>query len=132
MSSVFFDYYTDERPPRNLIRLWRAGQDARVRAAFDITLELLESKADWSDIDAVKRLERECAGLWEVIIDLKDRKPYRHVRPIGVWRPDEPIFILLGAFEKSGRIRIPQDACAEALKYKAQYEAGRGTIDDHI
>lgn len=130
---IFFDYYTDERPPRNLIRDWRAKQDDRVRAAFDGTIELLESRSsDWSDIDLIKMLERECAGLWEVIIDLKDKKPYRHIRPIGIWHPEERIFILLGGFEKSGRTRIPDDACSEALKYKAQYLSGRGVIDDHL
>lgn len=71
-------------------------------------------------------------GLWEVIIDLKDKPPVRHIRPIGLWHSDERIFILLGAFEKSGRKRIPADACAQALKYKAQYEAGRGAIDGHV
>lgn len=61
MSSVFFDYYTDERPPRNLIREWYGNQDARVRAGFDGVIDLLETQHDWSHINPVKELERECA-----------------------------------------------------------------------
>jgi len=134
MSSVFQDYHTDDEPPQNLIRGWYLVQDDRVRAAFDARIALVESfsPADWQRISPIKPMERECAGLWEVILDIKDRRPFRHIRPIGVWHSEERLFILLGAFEKSGRIRIPANACSEALKYKVQYEAGRGTINDHI
>jgi hypothetical protein len=133
MSSVFQDYYTDERPPRNLIRTWYSLQDARVRATFDGTVGLIESYSsdDWDRFSPFKLLERECAGLWELVIDIKDRKPFRHIRPLGVWHVEERLFVFLGAFEKSGYIYKPSDACKEALKYKAQYENGRGAIDDH-
>src|SRR5947209_2825045 len=120
MSSVFWDYYTDERPPRNLIRAWYGQQDERIRSAFDGVIGLLESNPDWS-VDPIKPLERECVGLWEVIINLKDKRPVRHIRPIGLWHPEERIFIFLGAFEKSGRNKIPAEPCREALKYKAQW-----------
>lgn len=138
MSSVFFDYFTNDRPARNLIREWYGKQDARVQAAFDGTMQLLEAKIrhipegdDVNEADGIKELERDCAGLWEVKIDLKDKKPFRHIRPIGLWHPDERIFIFLGAFEKSGQIKIPPDPCGDALKFKKQYEAGLGVIDEH-
>ncbi len=134
MSSVFQDYYTDDRPPRNLIGNWYSLQDARVRAAFDGQISLVESYSseDWERLNPFKLLTRECAGLWELIVDIKDRKPFRHIRPVGVWHAEERVFVLLGAFEKSGRIYAPANACAEALKYKAQYEARRGAINDHV
>ncbi len=132
MGSVFWDYYTDERQPRNLIRLWYAQQDERARASFDAVIRLLESNPDSLDSGAIKSLERDCTGLWEVIINIKDKRPYRHIRPIGLWHPDERIFIFLGAFEKSGRAKVPNDPCKDALKYKAWHEAGRGEIDEHI
>jgi hypothetical protein len=134
MSSVFQDYFTDEKPPQNLIRTWYLSQDARVRAAFDARVAFIESfsNVDWKRLNPIKPLERDCAGLWEVLIDLKDRRPFRQIRPIGVWHSDEKIFVLLGAFEKSGRIHTPANACSEALKYKAQYQARRGEIHDHF
>lgn len=134
MSSVFQDYYTDERPPRNLISLWYSSQDARGRAAFDAQIRLVESYSprDWERLNPFKLLRRECAGLWEMVVDIKDKRPFRHIRPIGIWHSEERLFILLGAFEKSGRIYDPANACAEALKYKAQCESGRGAINDHI
>jgi len=133
MSSVFQDYFTDDAPPRNLIREWYLLQDDRVRAAFDARIGFIESFSplDWGRLNPIKPMERECAGLWEVLLDLKDHRPYRHIRPIGIWYSDERLFILLGAFEKSGRIRTPGNACSEAIKYKSQYESGRGTINDH-
>jgi hypothetical protein len=138
MNSVFFDYFTDDRPARNPIREWYANQDVRVRAGFDGAISLLEveiaqlEQDDLTMLDSIKQLERDCGGLWEVKIDLKDRRPFRHIRPIGLWHPEERIFIFLGAFEKRGQTTIPPDPCRDALRYKAQYEAGRGVIDEHI
>ncbi len=133
MSSVFQDYYTDDEPPRNVIREWYLAQDARVRAFFDARISFIGSFSpiDWKRLNPIKPLEREGAGLWEVVLDIKDKRPFRHIRPIGIWYSEERLFILLGAFEKSGRVRIPVDACSKALKYKAQYEIGRGKINDH-
>jgi hypothetical protein len=135
MGSIFQDYFTDERPPRNLIREWYGKQDARICAAFDGHVRLLEARISQlerdEETDLIKPLERDCAGLWELKIDLKDKKPFRRVRPLGLWNPEVRIFIFLGAFEKSGQIKIPLDPCRDALKYKAHYEVGRGVIDDH-
>ena len=130
-SDVFFDYYTDDRPPRNLIREWYALQDDQVRAAFDGTLDLLEAMPDWTDTDIVKVLEKHL-GLTEIVIDIKKKRPFRHIRPVGIWHPQERLFILLGGCEKSGRIYIPANTFDEALKYKARLDAGRGAISGHI
>jgi len=131
MASVFWDYYTEEPRPRNLVRNWYATLDVRARTAFDATLSLLETRVKGDEIGAIKQLTRDCAGLWEVVIDLKDKKPFRHIRPIGIWEPNIPRFVLLGGFEKSGRIYTPNPPCAEALKYKAEYEAAKGVTDEH-
>jgi hypothetical protein len=136
MCSVFFDYFTDDRPARNPIREWYGKQDARVCAAFDGAIQLLAVEIGQLSLDdeleSIKPLERDCAGLWEIKIDLKDKKPFRHIRPIGLWNPEVRIFVFLGAFEKSGQIKIPHDPCRDALKYKAHYEDGRGVIDEHF
>ncbi len=131
-SGVFYDYYTDDRPPRNLIRDWYSLQDDEVRAEFDGTLTLLEAMPDWTKTDIVKQLERTHIGLTEIVIDLKRRRPFRHIRPVGIWHPPERVFILLMGCEKSGRIYIPANAFDEALKHKARIEAGRGAISEHI
>jgi len=89
-SGVFFDYYTDDRPPRNLIREWYTLQDDEVRAAFDARLALLEVMPDWANTDIIKRLERTHAGLTEIVIDLKQKRPFRHIRPVGIWHQSCP------------------------------------------
>lgn len=134
-SKVFFDYYTDDTPPKNVIRSWYLDQDARVCAAFDAVLTLLElkeTKEEWLRTGLVKELHRQHTGLTELIIDIKDKRPFRHVRPVGVWHPGERIFILLTGCEKSGRIYAPAGAFSDALKYKMWLETGRGVISEHI
>jgi hypothetical protein len=131
-SEVFFDYYTDDRPPRNLIRDWYALQDDEVRIEFDATLRLLEAMPDWTATDIVKPLEAEHVGLTEIVIDIKKKRPFRHIRPVGIWNLPERVFILLLGCEKKGRIYIPPNAFGVALKHKARLDAGRGAIDGHI
>jgi hypothetical protein len=127
---LFLDYRTEDRV--YLIREWYRRQDGAVRAAFDATVTLLAEKPDWSKTKMVKELTREHTGLTELVINIKRQRPFRHIRPVGIWRPEERLFIFLTGCEKYNRVYIPENAFNEALKYKAHFEAGRGTIHGHF
>jgi hypothetical protein len=129
---LFLDYKTEGPDGENIIQRWYERQDAQVRAAFDATVTLLAAKPDWRSTRLVKELQRTHIGLTELVIDLKERRPFRHIRPVGIWREEERIFIFLMGCEKSGRIYIPNRAFDTALRYKELFEVGRGTIREHI
>src|SRR5436305_8517936 len=137
----FLDYYTGDEPPRNLIREWYSKQDKRVQAAFDATLNTLEGTKDWADpeVPEFKFFETgEFAGLSELRFHILEvsketkRQIRRRFRIPGIWYPVAHEFILLLGCEKSGRIKIPQNAFELAMELKLAWEQeGRGSIDGH-
>jgi len=131
----FLDYYTDDEPPRNAIQAWYNRQEISVKAAFDATLTTLLGIEDWADKDVREfKLfkEGEFAGLGELRFYITDKGKKRKFRIPGIWRPEHHEFILLGGCEKSGRIKIPQDAFEIAMSLKLAWERdGRGSIHEH-
>jgi hypothetical protein len=134
----FLDYYTDESPPVNVTRKWYAAQEPQVMAAFEATITTLEGSEDWTEMQGFKYFETgPFAGLSELRFHVWERHPgtkrlaKRRFRIPGIWRSEEKLFILLGGCEKSGRIKIPQDAFEQAMKRKIDFEHGKGKIDDH-
>lgn len=132
----FLDYCPQEG--ENCIQDWYSAQDVSVQARFDATLDLLSIKRHWvrkepddPEVGEFKVLERQHVGLCEIRFEV-DRPKKRQFRPLGIWREESYIFILLNAYEKSGRATIPPNALNRALELKAMWEEGRGTICDHF
>lgn len=132
----FRDYCTTE--DRFLIREWYAVQDGAVKAAFDMTLRLLSNQREWKGRREFKVLDGPHSGLSELRFNLDvynpttRRQSKRRFRPVGLWRPEVREFILFLGCEKSGRMSIPPNAFDLALKYLAEFNAGKGTIHEHI
>lgn len=135
----FLDYYTVGETPVNVTGKWYEAQEPKVRATFDATIRTLEGSDDWSQMEEFKYFDiGPYAGLGELRFHILERSKVtkrfvkRRFRIPGIWKPQEKIFILLGGCEKSGRIKIPQDAFEQAMKMKNDFEIyGRGKIDDH-
>lgn len=131
----FLDYCPVENG--SCIRDWYDVQEPNVKAAFDVTVELLSIQRKWvaelgdPEIGSFKVLNREHAGLSEIRFEV-DRPKKRHFRPLGIWMEGTYIFIFLNAYEKSGRCTIPPNALKRALELKALWEEGKGTICDHL
>ena len=61
------------------------------------------------------------------------KKPTRRrFRAIGIFRPEERVFIFLVGCEESGVGYIPADAFEDAMKHKAALDRGHGVTDEHI
>lgn len=133
----FFDYCTEDGV--NLIQVWYLEQDGKVRAAFDATVFVLGATKDWEDpkVKEFKLLQNRHAGLAELRFDIDVRPPRapksykRRFRPVGIWRPEQRQFILLLGCEKTRLTYTPAGAFDTALKYKRQFEQGRGWIREH-
>lgn len=135
----FFDYVTEDA--RNLIDDWYVAQDPEVQAEFDATLLILAATEDWEDqnFEEFKPLVNQHAGLGEVRFYVDALAPgaknphRRRFRPVGIWPTtiDHEFVFLLGC-EKKGRQFIPHAAFDAALKHKAKFEEGRGTIRERI
>lgn len=133
----FLDYQTEDG--RNLTREWYETQDAFVQVAFDATLRILRAESDWSQMEEeFKVLTRAHSGLCEIrfYVDVYDRvrRRYRRrrFRPVGIWRPEERVFILILGCEKSRMNYAPHDAFGWALRLKADLEAGKGELHEHV
>jgi hypothetical protein len=128
----FMDYHTEQGI--NLVSQWYEAQDEEIRADFDATLLLLAATEDWTHkrVKAFKVLTGKHAGLCEIRFTVEvERKKKRRFRPLGVWRKDSRDFVLIGGCEKSGRMLIPPNAFELALRYKAEFEGGRGKVYEH-
>jgi hypothetical protein len=129
----FLDYRTKEG--LTLIVDWYNGQDIEVQVAFDVVLSILAGTRNWDDPDLYEFKEFKTGkyvGLSEVKFSVDQGGKKRIFRPIGIWRPDSQEFILILGCEKSGRIKIPSDAFDLALRYKAEFEDGKGSVHEHI
>jgi hypothetical protein len=128
----FMDYISDEGT--NLIQEWyKAQDDEGIRADFDATLFILGGTEDWTHkrVKAFKVLTGKHVGLCELRFTVEIERKKRRFRPLGIWRKDSRDFVLLGGCEKSGRILIPSNAFDLALHYKAEFEGGKGRINEH-
>lgn len=135
----FFDYIT--AAGEDLLEDWYQSQDPEVQAEFDVTIALLAATSDWEDDEFLgfKKLENKHLGLGEmrfhvVVTPPKPRRPYRRrFRPVGIWpcsTAGEFIFIL--GCEKSGMTYTPHAAFDVALKHKAAFENGEGTVYERL
>jgi hypothetical protein len=135
----FYDYVTDEN--QHLLEDWYQAQDPKVQAQFDATLFILGATDDWENesVEEFKPLTEKHHGLGEVrfyvdAIAPGAKRPHRRrFRPVGIWPSiiDREFILILGC-EKSGRSSIPHGAFDSALKHKAQFEQGRGTLHERI
>ena len=131
------DYVTEEN--RNLTQEWYATQATEIRAEFDVTVAILEQTDDWTDplIDQSKVLTGRHVGLSEVKFYIDEPRPRAHpmrrrFRTPGLYRPVEREFIFILGCEKRGLNTLPAGAFDDALRYKAEFEQGRGRLNDHI
>ena len=131
----FFDYRTDDWPPRNPIQEWYGKQDLAVQAEFDATVAVLVATEDWEKAKEFKILTRNHAGLAELrfsVITTKGKKKIiRRFRPLGIWHKETKEFIFLAGCEKAQGLYDPQNVFELALDYKAKIEGGRGEICEH-
>jgi hypothetical protein len=136
----FLDYYTDANPPKCPIWDWLGKQDKRTLAAFDATRGILQGVPNWDDPEVLEfKFFRDgpFAGLGELRFHIFEKvaatkkQIKRRFRIAGIWRPDEHEFIMLTGCEKSGKIKIPQDAFEQAMALKLAFEQEKGVLDDH-
>lgn len=135
----FFDYVTEGGA--DLLEDWYQSQDPEVQAEFDVTIGLLAATRDWGDDEFLgfKELKNKHAGLGEmrfhiVVTPPKPRRPYkRRFRPVGIWpcHTDGEFIFILGC-EKSGMTYIAHAAFDAALRYKAEFETGKGTTCERV
>ena len=126
------DYHTEDAG--NLIRSWYAGVDDKVRAAFDGVLDILRATREWDDLYQFKNFTTgDFVGLSQLRFSIWEKgKVKRRFRPLGIWRPQDREFVLILVCEKSGRMKKPSDAFELALKYKTQFDLGKGKIYERV
>lgn len=120
-------------PDVNLIERWYEAQDETVQAAFDYMLRLILATNDLTDSKQFKALERQHAGLWEVVVEVRKKNgKKRQIRPVGFWDTNQMDFILVNACEKCGRFTVPPGVFDAALVTKSEffYQA-KGTIHEY-
>lgn len=137
---AFRVYVTEEG--RCLINEWYAAQDENVRAEFDVTIAILAQTDDWTEpeIAEFKLLTGRHAspGLGEIrfyvdAVTPGARRPRRRrFRPIGVLRPEQREFVLILGCEKFRMNTVPAGAFDEALRYKTEFDEGRGWTRDYV
>jgi hypothetical protein len=124
------DYLTADG--RNPILEWYADQDSEVQAALDFTMHQLKVTDDWTEppCKQFSVLERKHAGLSELRFWTGNRK----FRVAGLYRPNRRDFIMLVGCEKwlRGIFYKPTGAFDLAMKYKQDFEAGKGHVVEHI
>lgn len=111
------------------------------RAVFDLAVDGLSRTYDWDSVPKLRRkyreLTRNLVGLTEIKFDIATssmgRNFKRRFRPLGIMQREQHVFIFLGGFQKgrTGSPPIPEDAHTLALRYKQEYEDGRGTLRAH-
>jgi hypothetical protein len=132
----FWEYVTEGG--RNLTREWYGQQDASVQAALDNAVLLLQGTDNWTEpeISTFKELTEKHVGLSEIRFSIKAGRwsPQRRFRPVGLYRPQQRDFIFILGCEKKmgGLIYIPLNAFDSALKYKADFENGKGELCEHL
>lgn len=133
----FLDYVTDTgKVP---VDAWVENHlTPEERAEFDIAVDYLARISDWDSVKKAGRkyeeLKRELVGLTELKFDTVNRSMGRNstkkFRPLGIMQRSQHVFIFLGGFQK-GNPPIPEDAHTLALRYKQEYESGRGDTREH-
>lgn len=134
----FLDYVTDSgRVP---VEDWVVNHlTTEERAEFDAAVDYLQRIYDWDSLPRARRkykeLQRELAGLTELrfsrTVQSGGRNRKTHFRPLGIMNRNDHRFILLGGFQKGRPNPIPGNAHELALRYKQEYEEGRGSTNAH-
>lgn len=116
----------------NPFRRWYEEQDAEVQATLDAVVMHLRGVDDWIKprLKAFRELKREHAGLGE--IRFWPYGPLRKFRVAGIYKGASYEFIFLTGCEKQMGHYIPVDAFDLALAYKDDFNAGKGTLIEHI
>jgi hypothetical protein len=124
------DYWAEGR--WNLIEQWYETQDDSVKSAFDFVLKEILGTRDLTGSKQFKPMTRQHRGLWEIVLEVREPKRKRQIRPVGFWDYGERDFILVGGCEKAGRVTIPNGVFDTALDLQSIYfHEGRGTIHEH-
>lgn len=131
----FFDYRTDDAPPRNPIQDWYGRQDRQVQAEFDATVAVLAATEDWGKAKEFEVFTKKHAGLAELRFSVRTKRQGKEVirrfRPLGIWYEETRKFIFLVGCEKARGIYTPQDVFEVAFEYKSRIGTGRGEICEH-
>ena len=133
----FLDYVTDSGSVP--VEQWTLSLTAQERADFDMAIDYLQKINDWDSVRRASRkyreLKRELVGLTELkfsrITQSMGRNRKIHFRPVGIMNRRQRQFIFLGGFQKSSSGPIPSNAQTLALRYKREYESGRGSTRAH-
>jgi hypothetical protein len=126
----FLDYITENH--HNPVSQWWGTLSPQAKSDFDALVTVMSETEDWDDVKKKKRkykeLERAHVGLCELIY----KSDGKNMRPLGILKREARQFIFLGGCEKHPFWTVPANAREDALKYKMQFENGRGTTRAHI
>lgn len=112
---------------------WWAAQDEEVQAAFEILIKALSETEDWEALEPSRRkhkvLTGKHAGMCELMFTVNGKGKFR---PLGLWRPEQRDFILLGGCKKRRSSTIPPGAFDHAFDLMLKFNDGRGGIRSHV
>ena len=122
---------------------WYESLDPEAQAALDDTIFQLTTTDDWTARDGkeFRQFTKKEAGLSEIrfwvfgeLEPRKFRRSRRRLRALGLYRPGQREFILLGGYEKrwGGYVNIPGDALSRAMDRKQDFAYGKGATRDHV
>jgi hypothetical protein len=137
------DYITDQG--RNPFQEWFATLEAGARAEFlDTLLTLCGAYDDWSQREG--REFRTGSGVDTGLCAIRfwtehefekkkgGRAVQRKFRAWAIYRPEESLVIFLGGFEKKhgGQLRIPPNGLELIRKHRKDFEARKGSTEEHV
>jgi hypothetical protein len=135
----FFDYITEGN--ENHLSIWYGALQRDEQVTFDLLVKQLSETEDWDATKKSRRkhkeLERDDIGLTQLMFESYRPTTWgtvfrKQFRAIGIWMKDEWQFIFLNGCQKRGFLGdIPPDAFKHARHLKAQFEANRGSINEH-
>lgn len=119
---------------RNQFREWFDGcLKENERATLDATLDILKASADWLKPrrKTFEPLTKKQKGLHEIRF-FPYESDFIKFRAVGIYRPNERQFILLGGCTKRLGLYSPRGAFETAKQNHEAFEAGIGTICEHV
>lgn len=116
----------------NPLQDWLGAQGPTVRAAFDATTLHLRGLPDWLNPrrKIFKPLTRTHVGMHEILFWPFGR--FRKFRAVGLYLPTSREFIFFGGCEKQLGLYIPRGAFDTANHHKEDFDAGKGSVRDHV